>query len=199
MTYTNEELFPQYKKNEIPKSYIDTVIKGSGNIIEDSSRNTIVTGDNNYVGEETESITILNSSGCVVSSGVVGCVIIGSSGVVVSDNNLLYINNVLITSANTSSDGYRKSTTQYTIISLEDGTIDLQYNTSGGICYLPFPTGHNKKFTIKNNSPTFNDHEVWASGYTIDNSTSGGAGKVTLAYLESITVQSDGVSNYIII
>ena len=199
MTYTNSELFPQRKRGTPPNTSIDSVIKGSGNIIDSSSRNTVVNGDANYVGEQTSNINIFNSSGCVVSSGVIGCVLINSSGIVVSDNNLVYINNQLFTAGSVSSDGYRKVTINTTAIQPTDGTIDVQYSGGIGIYYLPSPVGHFRKYTIKNNSPTFHDQDVWCYSFTIDNATSGGAGKVTLAYLDSITVQSDGSANYLII
>ena len=89
----NTEYFPNQEFHEQPNAIIDSVIKGYGNIVAHSTRNTIVNGDSNYVGEETKNITILNSSGCVVSSGVVGCVIIASSGVVVTDSGQMWISN----------------------------------------------------------------------------------------------------------
>ena len=200
MTYTNNELFPKLKKPAKPNNHIDSVIMGHGNIVESSAQNVNVNGDANYVGVETGNINILNSSGCIVSSGVIGCTLINCSGISIYEDNLVYINNLLFSSATTSSSGYRKTVTQYTVMVEGDGTIDLQYTTSGGVCYLPSPVGHFKKFVIKNNNTTSNPHDVWCVGFSIDNGALvSGAGQITLGYLDSVTVQSNGADNYLII
>ena len=195
MSFNNEEYFPKNTPKTPPNTYIDTVINGFGNIVEPSSRNTQVNGDGNFVGEETANINILNSSGCTVSSGVIGCTIINSSGITVSDDNLVYINNKLFTAGGTSSTSYDIYTAE-AILTLDNGTVE-QRSSVAQLTILPLAAGHNQKFNIKNNSTTEVDQPVvpkLGSGDTID-----GTDGLFLTYLDSITVQSDGTSNYIIL
>lgn len=193
----NSDFIPRYFPTNPMRTYMDSVINGAGNIVDPSAQNVIVNGDRNYVGGRASNVTILNSSGCVVNPDVVGAVIINSSGVTISDDNLVYINNVLVTNSSFGTGSYVSTAANGYSITSANETLEIRYTGSMGTYVLPSPLGHNRKYTIKNMSA--NDQEVLAYGYTIDDTTSGGAGRVTLGTLDSITVQSDGISNYIII
>lgn len=189
----NTEYFPQQLFIENPNTHIDTIIKGKGNVIAYSARNVFVNGDSNYLGEDTKDINILNSSGCVISSGVVGCVIISSSGVVVTNSGQLYIKNKLISEdviGGFSSSAYKKIYTDYTV-TLDDGTIDCISGVS--IVTLPSANGHIQKFNIKNNQET--DVQIDGGGSTIDIDDT----IVTISKRENLTVQGNGTENYLIL
>ena len=200
MAYNNEEVFPKIENTEVPNTTIDSVIKGYANRIEKSAKNVIVNGDRNYVGHATSNINIFNSSGCVVSSGVTGCTLINSSGITIYDDNKVYINNVEYGLGNNPPTGAYKIVTNPSSYAIVEGdeTLDCQHNSNGLVVGLPSPVGHNREFDIKNNSPLESDLLIFIDGYSIDNETISGAGYLYVSYLDSATVQSDGVSNYII-
>ena len=197
MSYNNIEEFPKQRSIENPRTYIDSVVKGSGNIIERSARNVIVNGHNNYVAEETRNINLFNSSACTISSGVVGVTIINSSGINVYSNDKVYINNKEFAPGGTSSTGYDIVTASVTyFMDTDNGTVELR-GTSTHDTHLPLALGHNQKFIVKNNSYAGVEQNVKpadGSSDSIDLDI-----LWVLGYLDSITVQSDGVSNYIIV
>jgi hypothetical protein len=189
----NSDFIPRYYPTNPMRTYMDSVINGAGNIVDPSAQNVIVNGDRNYVGGRASNITILNSSGCVINPDVVGAVIINSSGVTISDDNLVYINNTLITNASLSTGSYVVTSLGAYTMTVANETLDIQYSGSLGDYSLPYAVGHNKKFIIKNN--TLNDQNVLRQGSdTID-----GNATITIGTFDSITVQSNGISNYIII
>lgn len=192
MGYNNEEIFPKNGIKEPFNAYIDVVIKGAGNIIEHSARNVIVNGENNYVGDGAKNINIFNSSGCIVSSGVIGCTLISSSGVIVNTDGLCYINNTLINNNSIPTGSYVVVTSNYSLTSSND-TVEIK-KTSSGNFYLPSCIGNNRKFNIKNSSLVLHSIYPANGSETID-----GNSLISIGTLDSVTVQSDGVSNYIII
>lgn len=190
----NTDYLPFFSSPLRANEKVDHVIRGQNNSVERSAKNVFVSGDMNYVGNDCANITILNSSGCVVSSGIVGATIINSSGIVISDENLIYINNTLYSSTTgggVTYFGYRRVTSNSTITT-DDGTIEVR----GGTYHdLPACLGHNKMFTIKNYTGGIID--VYTQGRdTIDNDLSG---FISISNEDAKTVQSDGVSNYLII
>ena len=200
--YNNQEEFPKQRSIEPPQTYIDSVIKGTGNIIQRSAKNVIVNGDNNYVAEEAKNINIFNSSGCVVSSGVIGVTLINSSGVVASTDNVVYINNTEFKLEGAIPTGNYRESAINTAITLADETLNIKNPTPSTVTIVVLPTafGHNQRFTIKNNSPSLNDVHIFAYSETIDNDPgSGGAAKLIISYLDAVELMSDGISNYMII
>ena len=195
--YNNEEEFPKQVRIETPNTYIDSVIKGTGNVIERSARNVLVNGDNNYIGEETSNINIFNSSGCTVSSGVIGTTLINSSGIVVRTDNKVYINNQELITGGLSSSAYTILTASTTyFMDTDNGTVELRGTTTHDT-HLPLALGHHQKFIVKNNSyagVVQNVKPADGSSDSIDLQV-----LWVLGYLDSITVQSDGISNYIIV
>jgi len=182
----NTEYFPNQEFHEQPNAIIDSVIKGYGNIVAHSTRNTIVNGDSNYVGEETKNITILNSSGCVVSSGVVGCVIIASSGVVVTDSGQMWISNNRVDLNPIPNIEPRYITDNYTATLLDDLIVVdaigvnihlLSYTDLGNV---------SKRYYIKNAST--GDITLTTSSLGFDPITR--ATTITLASEEAVTVQA---------
>lgn len=78
-------------KSKAGNSYIGAM-RTYGNYVSENSNGVIVTGTRNFVGAGARNILISNSSGCVVAPGVIGATIINSSGVIVEENGLTYIN-----------------------------------------------------------------------------------------------------------
>lgn len=194
----NNEYFPIYNPVRKPNTLIDSVIGNSNNIIEPSAINTFVTGEGNYVGENCEDVVIINSSGCVVEPGLKMVTIINSSGSIAYASGEIIIRNTYLSSGTITSGGFYSTTaTSYTLGSNNEDVTECRSASSGTIYFLQPPLGNNNKYTLKNMSAY--DVELWTYGYTIDDTTSGGAGKVTLSPLDSVTVVADGVSNYIII
>lgn len=70
------------------------IVQGRNNIISPSAQKILVTGDENMVGENCRNITILNSSGTVISGDVSEVLVLNSSGVTVTASNTRVINNV---------------------------------------------------------------------------------------------------------
>ncbi len=94
----NKEYMPIYVPVEKPSTIVNPIIKGKSNGVDDSAINIYVSGYANSVGQKCRDVTILNSSGCTVMPGVIGATIINSSGVVVTEDNYLCINNTQIKS-----------------------------------------------------------------------------------------------------
>lgn len=191
----NNEYQPIYNPVSKPNTLIDTVIGNRNNIIEPSAINVFVTGEANYVGENCEDIVIINSSGCVVVPNAKMVTIINSSGVVAYNTGDIYIRNSTLSSGTIDNGSYRKVNIAVDYILTTDETVEIVYASSGSTEYiLPLALGHNEKFNIKNSS--LYDKVVYRQGSdTIDITNT----SVILAPYDSITVQSDGVSNYIII
>lgn len=89
----NTDRFPQIRLINKPNEFVNATIRGRDNIVDKTAENIIVNGQNNYVGPNCRDINLLNTSGCTVSSGVVGVNLFSCSGVTVSENNVLYFNN----------------------------------------------------------------------------------------------------------
>jgi len=190
----NTDYLPLFGSTLQPNERTDVIIRGSNNAVAISAKSVFVSGDLNYVGDDCANVTILNSSGCVVSSGIVGATIINSSGIVIEDPDLVYINNILystITGGGVTYFGYRKVTSNSTITT-SDGTIEARGGTDHD---LPVCLGHNKMFNIKNYTGGNINVNTFGSD-TIDNDPSG---SLIVADGDSVTVQSDGISNYLIL
>ena len=93
----NNEYIPQITYVPRYNEYVNTIIRGQSNIVEPSADDVIVSGDRNYVGQGCRNISLLNSSGCVVYPNVVGSTLINCSGIVIQEDNLVYINNNRLT------------------------------------------------------------------------------------------------------
>lgn len=90
----DDERFPQVNRQKKPNIVTNGQFISEGNSVHLSATNVIVTGSENCVSEGCKNIGIFNSSGCVVLPGVHGATLINSSGVIVSDNDKFYYNNI---------------------------------------------------------------------------------------------------------
>lgn len=88
------ERFPLYKREPKPNVITNGQMVAEDNSVHPSSYNTVVTGAKNDVGSGTKNISILNSSGCIVAPNLHGVTLFNCSGVVVTDSDVIYINNI---------------------------------------------------------------------------------------------------------
>jgi len=195
----NTDYFPQIRTVNKPNEYVNSTIRGRGNTVDKTAENVIVNGANNYVGEGCRDVNLLNSSGCTVSSGVVGINMISCSGLTAFDSGKIYIENVEISDDSFISSGstysqsfitvsgaslYYMTTANYTVVSAH-GSNEI---------YLPEASGQTQVFNLKNQTGGDFTWYPFGSGNYIEDESS-----IITADGESITLQSDGSSNYIII
>lgn len=192
----NSDYAPIYVQTEKHDTHLNSVVKGFGNYVEQSAKNTIVSGDSNYVGDNCNNVTILNSSGCIVQHGTIGATIINSSGVIITEDNLLYINNTRVREASFSTGSYVITTDASYQLTLDNDTLETKYTIALGEIFLPVASGHNKKFTIKNTSAVTQRLTIFftSADYIDDTLTF-----IDILTYDSLTVQSNGISKYIII
>lgn len=89
-----EERFPLYKREPKPNVITNGQFVADDNSVHPSAFNVVVTGSKNDVGAGTKSISILNSSGCIVAPNLHGVTLFNCSGVTVTDSDVIYINNI---------------------------------------------------------------------------------------------------------
>lgn len=77
------------------------VVIGWNNVVPESATGIFIMGSYNGVGEQSQNITILNSSGCIVAGGLVNVFIYNSSGVTVTESNTIVQNGVIQSSPST--------------------------------------------------------------------------------------------------
>ena len=87
-----------YPGNNTPSRAGTQLVMGFNNIIAESAIGVIVSGSENVVGEGAVNVSLLNSSGCIVSGGLRNVTIINSSGVTVTEDNTIVQNGVIVSS-----------------------------------------------------------------------------------------------------
>ena len=187
------KLKPNQKKQYAYTSLID--------VVEDSAENVISNGGGNYIGEECKEINILNSSGCTVTSGVIGVNLFACSGISVYESNVIYIKNVKITEGNflTSGVTFDQSLVYTGAVASYDMTTDnYTVVVTGQPIQLGLPpaAGQTQVYNVKNitgSDLTFYGDLAFGTD-TIENETS-----ATIPDRASLTLQSNGSTNYIII
>lgn len=195
----NTEFLPQAQPIDPSHVRRNITIIGSGNVVDITSLNTIVSGRGNFVGEDTRGINLLGCTDCVVVSGVTNVNVINSSGVTVLESDTTYIKDIEISSDSfivsgvTFSQGYHIVSDFGYTITLDDYTID-DVNGLSEIT-LPAASGHTQVFNIKITG-ALGDTTVFLTGLdTIE----GVAQNTQLSQGDNLTVQSNGSSNYIIL
>jgi hypothetical protein len=68
---------------------------GTDNIYGDNVRSCIVNGDSNVIGD-SENVTLLGSSGCIVGSGIINVTLINTFDTEITESNSMYINGVVL-------------------------------------------------------------------------------------------------------
>ena len=68
---------------------------GTDNIYNDNVRSCIVNGNNNVIGD-SENVTLLGSSGCIVGSGISNVTLINTFDTEITESNSMYINGVVL-------------------------------------------------------------------------------------------------------
>lgn len=153
-----DERFPQFKREPKPNVTTNGQFIADGNSIHPSAMNVIVTGARNDVGANTQNISILNSSGCIVAPGVHGVTLLHSSGITVVDDDVVIIHNTIVPAI--SKKTYialvtQTSTNAPTLNILVNtlGTINASYSTNG--TYTITGTG---LFTVNKTTITIGGH-----------------------------------------
>lgn len=85
--------------------YINQVY-GEGNYVSPTATGIVINGNTNSVGTDSNNVSIMNSSGCIVAGGLVNVSIMNSSGVTVTESNTVVENGVTIFSPSQGSQGY---------------------------------------------------------------------------------------------
>jgi len=198
----NTEYLPQIGVIDDTRTQRNYKLIGEDNIVHKTSSDVVVNGVGNFVGEECKRVNILASSGCVVTSGVTDVSLINSSGVTVNyPGGVTYIDNQLVTADSFITSGvtvsqsivtlsdavvYEMTTSDYTVIS----------NNNGNEIYLPPAAGQTQVFHVKNiDSDDFTLYVYPLTSDTIDLTED----RIVLAQYDTVTVQSDGSTNYYIL
>lgn len=131
------ETFPLINIPEKSNTHLDATIKGRGNFVSDSATNVIGYGDRNMVGAGCNNISILNSSGCVVLPGITGVALINSSGITVTSNDEVWVNNSKsdkknITTTNNSVAVLVSVPVVFNAILIKAAVLGLRSDSSGG-------------------------------------------------------------------
>jgi hypothetical protein len=186
----NTEFTPIYTEVERPHFRTDFVIRGANNIISPTAKNIICFGDNNYIGEDCENISMMNSSACIVSPGVRGVVLMNTSGVTISENDTVYIQNQNVTSGS-----FVSNTANVRIIMGSDTALItddiLIIPTSSETITIPSCStlGINKRYEIKNIS----DGDIYlytdsSDGFDRDTTNPPVVDTITLAMGEAVVL-----------
>ena len=207
LTSGSIEYFPIIGQGQKPNKVFRQSIIGAGNNVEPTAQDIIVNGFGNYIGEECRNINLLNTSACIVSSGIIGVNLFSCSGLVINDSDTIYIRNVLITEDSFSGGGSIPSSgvtysESYTIaggdydVLLADSTI-VNF-IDGNTFYLPVTAGQTQKFNLKNlSSQTLVIDFIDTSVKHIDGDPN--LVPLLLNYRDSVTLQSNGSNGYIIL
>jgi hypothetical protein len=208
LTSGSIEYFPIIGQGRKPNKVFKQSIIGEDNAVESTAQDIIVNGTGNYIGEACRDINILNSSGCIVSSGVIGVNLFSCSGLTISAGGVIYIKNVKITEdsfsggGGTPTSGVTYSQAYFpaapgtaTFVTSDMYTIEV-FGNSSEVVFLAAATGQTRVINIKN-SKTVETLEIYPDGSdTIEGS---GDFLVLSSTGESVTLQSNGSNNYIII
>jgi hypothetical protein len=206
LTSGSIEYFPIISNASKPNRLFRHAIIGEGNSVSSSAQDIIVNGSGNFIGDECRSINLLNTSSCIVSSGVIGVNLFSCSGLTVNDSDTIFIKNIEITDSSFLTSGVTYSQSynivypsgQYNIM-LSDYTVDVSRMFPGGAMnvVLPAASGHTQEFNIKNSNPSAPfDVTVDVTGAdTIDRVNT----FIIISVNDSLTVQSNGSNGYIIL
>lgn len=80
--------------NSVPTLGIPNIIQGQLNYVSPTATNILINGNSNSVGTDADNVTIQQSSGITVAGGVVNVQVFNSSGITVTESNVVYQNNV---------------------------------------------------------------------------------------------------------
>lgn len=167
-------------------------VSGIKNIIPLSAQRVFIHGDENSVGENADSINIINSSGCVVPGGLRNVTIINSSGVTVAESNVIYENNQQV---NNATGGIRQVTAS---ASANIGDKLVLASASAAVIEFTLPLASSsmgREISVKKIDSSANAVSVVRTGSdTIDGASSKSIG----TQYESYTFKSNG-SNWFII
>ena len=108
-------------------------IMGSFNNVSPTAYNVRIQGDSNSVGTGSNNISILNSSGVIVSGGLVNVSILNSSGVTVTESNTSVVNGVVQFSPSTGNASYLKYVASVTQSGTNVPAVNIIENTLGGV------------------------------------------------------------------
>ena len=162
---------------------------GTGNRIGYGVRSYFVTGNYNSIGDGSNNVTILDSSGVTVAGGLTNVYISGSNNLEVVDSNVTVVNNTYVSGANST-----RSTSQNSTMSDRCNTYFI--DTTGGARTFRLLTAlgrQGKDVTIKNIG-TNTLRVIANSGETID----GSSFVDIVTQYDSITIKSDNDNWYII-
>lgn len=98
----NDETYPTFKTAPQSTTRLDggvygNYVRGIDNLVSPSARNIQVVGDYNVIGGGVDGAIVINSSGNVIAGGLQNVTLINSTGQNVTDSNIAFINNNLIT------------------------------------------------------------------------------------------------------
>jgi hypothetical protein len=196
------EYFPIIGQAIKPNKLFRQSIIGHGNQVASTAQDIIVNGFGNSIGDDCRSINILNTSGSSVTSGVIGVNLFSCSGLIIDESDVIYIKNVKITE---SSFGITSGVTfsQSLIYTGAVGSYDMTTDNFTVVATqqplqlgLPPAVGQTQVYNIKNQTGadlTFYG-DLLSGTDTIEGETS-----ATIGDGASLTLQSNGSTNYIII
>tara|TARA_R100001244_G_scaffold63542_1_gene52771 strand:- start:6054 stop:6692 length:639 start_codon:yes stop_codon:yes gene_type:complete len=209
LTSGSTEYFPIISNASKPNRLFRHAIIGESNSVSSSAQDIVVNGVGNFIGDECRNINLLNTSACIVSSGVISANLFSCSGLTIDVNDVIYIKNVLITedsfggggggitSGVTFSQAYRATTPTdlpEATVSLSDYTVEY-FGTGSETSFLSPAAGQTQIFNIKN-SKTIEVLNIYPDG----SDTIEGASIITLNSTgDTVTLQSNGTNNYIIL
>ena len=190
---------------------------GTDNIYNDNVRSCIVNGSNNTIGD-SENVTLLGSSGCIIGSGLSNVTLINTNDIVVSSGDIVMVGNVPvpnITALYSAIKNIPSSVKTYNMLPYDgtllvetgatDTTINLGYGASGSLLtYQPvsFTKGGTTFDIVLTKIVNIKKVDSGIGTIIIDaqstNTIDGSLTKVILTQYASLTLQWDGTNWYII-
>ena len=82
--------------NNIVNVSSNVYVKGEKNTVESGVKSSIVTGNNNTIGQDSSSISILSSDNITIGSGLTNVSVINSSNLTITESNVTYVNGIRI-------------------------------------------------------------------------------------------------------
>lgn len=199
MTLQVEDIFPKNNSINRPNRKVNQSIEGSGNFVDPTAINVVCFGDSNSIGQNVKDSQIFNSSGCVIPSGLKNVTIFNSSGIVVTTDDVIYINNNIVSPVQPGLKITRVDN-QYTVTSEDQFLLCDASNTSFTVLLRPasaidmYKNGFCKIIRIKKIDSSSNQIAIGSTADLID----GDSVKYLTAQYESLTLITDG-ANYNII
>lgn len=144
-----DDVIPVYNNNSpvYDNSYTqDNLISGSGNVISSTSDEVVVVGSDNTIGENSQRISIFNSSGTHVLGGTENVVLINTNNKEIDSS---YSNSLIVNGVRYGSKQIIWKDDTWTFTGIEQDAFAIFEIPNNTTCYLPYPNQIYEGYTIE--------------------------------------------------